>query len=128
MALNLEKFKAMVDQMMIMLSFAASLSSVPWDDKVVAFVKMAWNSAEFQAFWKSVPDATETETGQLVVEAMPLQEPSPEMLQLFDKFKAQVGEEKAGSISELLGLLFEAISWFKAFQKKRGGGAVPLPA
>ena len=107
-----------IDQLIVALTFAAALTSVPWDDAVVRFLKFARNDEAFKRWIDKIKPAP-VDNGTIVVDTNQLVEPEPEMLALFDRYKAQVGEEKSGNFNELISMLFEAIAWWKAFQAKR---------
>lgn len=119
MALNMEKWRAYAETLKPFLAMLVAMSGSGWTKPLFDFVFMVWDSKEFQAFFKQTQAGTEDAEGIATLPVMSLEAPSPEALALFDKYKATVGEEKAGNISEFLQLLFEAIAWFKAFQGKR---------
>lgn len=119
MAINLAKWKALLQQALPFLSLLTSLTSTPWDNQLVDWLKSVWETPEFLKLYKEIPAATEGDDGAVTMPVMALEQPSPEALALFDKFKTQVGEEKAGNISEFLQMVFEFVAWFKAFQARR---------
>jgi hypothetical protein len=108
----------LIDQLIVALTFAAALTSVPWDDAVVRFLKFARNDEAFKRWIDSILPA-KVDDGTIVVETNQMVDAPPEVAALFDKFKLQVGAEKAGNFNELIAMLFEAIAWWKAFQAKR---------
>ena len=114
----------LIDQVIVALTFAAALTSVPWDDTLVRFLKFARSDEAFKKWIDSIRPAP-VEDGTIVIDTGQLVEAPPEVAALFEKFKFQVGEEKAGNFNELIAMLFEAIAWWKAFQAKRNP---PAPA
>lgn len=120
MAINLEKWKALLQKALPFLSLLATLTSTPFDNQFIDWLKSVWETPEFLKLYKEIPAATDAGDGEAAtLPVMALEQPSPEALALFGKFKDQVGEEKAGNISEFLQMVFEFIAWFKAFQAKR---------
>jgi hypothetical protein len=109
---------ALIDQIIVALTFAAALTSVPWDDTVVRFLKFARNDEAFKRWLDSIGAATIVDE-TIVVDSNQLVEAPPEVQALFDKFKVAVGEEKAGTFNELIAMIFEAVAWWKAFQGRR---------
>lgn len=119
MALNMEKWRERLATAKMFMSMLVAMTGNGWTKELFDFVVSIWESKDFQGFVKQTPAATEDQEGLATMPVMSLEAPTPEAQALFDKYKAAVGEEKAGNISEFLTLLFEFVAWFKAFQARR---------